>query len=221
MWRVEPVVQQMHGTTSPVDDAAAAGVEGNSRLTSITGLVLVVMLAIEGYTILDVHGLITLHIFLGIMLIAPVLLKSASTIYRFARYDGGAAPYVRKGPPHPILRIIGPLVIVSSLLVLGSGAGLLAVSRGGDNTLLTVHKASFIVWIALMTVHVLGLIRGAAVDGWREIRPVRDDLSARRRPVRLVLVVLVLLVGAGAAALVLPSASGWTNRSDVGHHRPR
>ena len=32
------------------------------------------------------------------------------------------------------------------------------------------------------------------------------------------LVVLALVVGVGAAAIVLPSASGWTNRSQQFHH---
>ena len=65
--------------TSRSVDAAAndvdAGVEGNTRLTSATGLVLLVMLAVEGYTILDVRGLITVHVFVGVMLVGPVLLK--------------------------------------------------------------------------------------------------------------------------------------------------
>ncbi len=63
--------------TSSGPDLADSGVEGNSRLTSATGIVLLVMLAVEGYTILNVRGLITLHIFLGIMLVGPVLLKIA------------------------------------------------------------------------------------------------------------------------------------------------
>ena len=216
------MVRHAAGNTTAIDDAGpAAGAEGNARLTSITGLALLVMLAVEGYTILDVQGLITLHIFLGTMLVAPVLLKSGSTIYRFSRYYAGAEPYVRKGPPHPILRVIGPLVIISSLLVLGSGLGLLAVPAGQAGFLLTVHKASFIVWVALMTIHVLGHLRGAAIDGWREVTPRRNDPAARRRSARLVIIVLVLLVGAGAAAVVLPSASGWTNRTKIGHDSRR
>ena len=58
----------MSGFSDSVDDA---GVEGNSRLTSVVGVVSLGMLAVEGYTILDVQGMITLHIFLGIMLVDP------------------------------------------------------------------------------------------------------------------------------------------------------
>ena len=118
------------------------GVEGNARLTSAVGVVLLVLLAGEGYTILDVHGLISLHIFLGILLVGPVLLKIASTTYRFARYYLGSAEYVRKGPPHIILRVIGPLVTVSSLAVLGTGIGLIWDRSGGGLLKLTRSVSS-------------------------------------------------------------------------------
>lgn len=101
-----------------------AGVEGNTLLTSSTGVVLLVMLVVEGYTVLDVRGMITLHVFLGVMLIGPVLLKVASTLYRFIRYYVGEQSYIRKGPPHVVLRMIGPLVTLTSLGLLGTGVAL-------------------------------------------------------------------------------------------------
>src|SRR5450759_4484295 len=64
---------------APGSALADAGVEGNARLTSTTGMVLLALLAIEGLTILSVRSLITLHVFLGILLIGPVLLKTGST----------------------------------------------------------------------------------------------------------------------------------------------
>jgi hypothetical protein len=190
-----------------------AGVEGNSRLTSATGVLLLVMLAVEGYTVLNVRGLITLHIFLGIMLVGPVLLKTGSTMYRFSRYYRGDAAYLRKGPPNVVLRVIGPLVILSSLAVLGTGIGLIAARRSG--LLLTAHKASFIIWVALMTIHVLGHLREAAVVSWREL-----SQRSRGQRIRLAIVALSLVLGVAGAAALLPSASQWTHRGpDVGHHR--
>jgi hypothetical protein len=203
------------GTAADVQ-RSDAGVEGNARLTSATGIVLIVMLAVEGYTILDVQSLITLHIFLGIMLVGPVLLKIAATLYRFVRYYGGSPAYVRKGPPHIVLRVLGPLVTLSSLAVLGTGLGLLAVTdRGG--WLLTAHQASFIVWVSVMTIHVLGHVREAAVTSWREVRR-----RSPRRLWRLAALAAALLIGVGGAAALLPSATHWTHRShDFGNHRPR
>jgi len=139
-------------TTPPADRAsrAAAGEEGNSRLTASNGTLLIGLLAVEGFTILSVRQMITLHMYLGILLVGPVLLKTASTLYRFARYYRGAAAYRRKGPPHPILRVIGPLVILTTLAVLGTGIGLIFTGRDHREPLLTLHQGSFIVWVALM-----------------------------------------------------------------------
>ena len=190
--------------------ASASGAEGNTRLTSVTGMVLLVMLAVEGATILQIRQLITLHVYLGLLLLGPVLLKSLSTMYRFARYYGGSAPYVEKGPPHPVLRVLGPLVIVTSLALLGTGAGLVLES-GQGGLLLTAHKVSFFAWAAVMTVHVLGHLKEAVVASAAEVRrgPV-----ARGRGLRLLLVVVSLAAGVAVASAVFPSASSWTSHQD-------
>ncbi|MEO6701305.1 MAG: hypothetical protein ABI140_01715 [Jatrophihabitantaceae bacterium] len=191
-----------------------SGVEGNARLTAANGTLLIALLAVEGFTVLNVRGLITLHVFVGVLLIGPVLLKTASTMYRFTRYYLDKPEYVRRGPPHPVLRLIGPLVVLSSLAVLGTGVGLLAV-QPGEGILLTLHKASFVVWFGLMSVHVLGHLREALVSTWHEL----TEQSSRQR-LRLAGIVLALLVGVGAATILLPSAHQWTHRSpDIGQHR--
>jgi hypothetical protein len=133
---------------------ATDGVVGNERLTGLTGVVLLIGFAIEGMTLLALHGLLTLHFFLGMLLIGPVLLKIGSTVYRFARYYTGAAPYVRKGPPAPLMRLLGPFVILTSLSVLGSGV-MLGLAGPGSGPWLFLHKASFVLWFGCMALHVL------------------------------------------------------------------
>jgi hypothetical protein len=186
------------------------GVAGNSRLTAVTGILLIGLLAIEGLTIVSIRGLITWHIFVGIVLIGPILLKSASTMYRFAGYYRGRPAYVRKGPPHPILRVLGPLVIILSLVVLGTGLGLLAEKPGHEGLLLFAHKASFILWLGVTAIHVLGHLREAAVESWQEVRPAPGDPASRRRFARIAAVVLSLAIGIGAAAAITPHATAWT-----------
>lgn len=189
----------------------AAGAEGNSRLTAVNGMVLLGLLAVEGVTVLSVRSMITLHIYLGIVLIGPVLLKCASTVYRFARYYTGARHYVRKGPPHPILRVLGPLVILSSLAVLGTGIGLIGTGPVHREPMLTLHKASFIVWLVVTTVHVLGHLVEAGAITWRELRDARVSAAARRRRWRTLAVAVSLIAGVGLATAVLPSAGPWTS----------
>ena len=147
--------------------AAERGVEGNERLTALTGTVLLAGFAAEGVTILALGRLLTLHFFLGMLLIGPVLLKIGSVGYRFVRYYTGAGPYVRKGPPAPLLRLLGPVVIATSLAVLGTGV-LLAAAGPGQGPWLFLHKASFVLWFGAMAIHVLAyawrlprLLRGA------------------------------------------------------------
>lgn len=130
------------------------GAGGNERLTAMTGAVLLVLFAAEGVTILSIHRLLTLHFFLGMLLLGPVALKVGSTGYRFVRYYSGSGPYLRKGPPSPGMRLLGPLVMITSLAVLGTGVAL-AVLGPGDSQWLSLHKASFVLWFGVMTIHVL------------------------------------------------------------------
>jgi hypothetical protein len=183
-------------------------VEGNSRLTASTGIVLTVMLLIEGFTILDVRGYITLHTVIGLALIGPLVLKSATTLFRFARYYTGHRDYLDRGAPPLLLRVIGPFVILSSLAVIGTGVALLA-THGASDTWLTLHQASFIVWVILTGVHFLGHIYEAVVVSARDVRRRRDDAAARRRVVRLGLVAASLVIGFGVAAVFTPAASSW------------
>ncbi len=199
-----------------------ASAEGNSRLTAVNGMILLALLAVEGVTVLSVRGMITLHIYLGLLLVGPVLLKCASTAYRFTRYYTGARPYVQKGPPHPILRVLGPLVMASSLAVLGTGIGLIYTGPTHRQPLLTLHQASFIIWVAAMSIHVLGHLSEAGSTTWRELRDPRATPAARSRRWRILAITASLIVGVGLATAVLPSANAWTSqqREQLGqsHH---
>jgi len=184
------------------------GVEGNGRITAATGTLLTLLLLVEGFTVLDVRGYITLHAAVGLVLIGPVALKCASTGYRFVRYYTGHAAYVRNGPPHWLLRLLGPVVILSTLALLGTGVALLAV-HGRSDTWLTLHQGSFIVWVAVMTVHFLAHVVEAARGTARELRPAGQDPAGRGRAWRLILVAVSLLIGVGLAAAFTPNASSW------------
>jgi len=126
------------------------------EVTSGARSVLLVLLAAEGATILRIRPLISPHVFIGMVLIPPVLVKLASTTWRFACYYRGAPAYRRKGPPPVVLRLLGPIVVLLTLVLLASGVALLLVSRSWLPLMLTVHKASFFLWFAATTIHVLG-----------------------------------------------------------------
>ena len=87
---------------------------GNERLTATAGAILLVLLAVEGVTILSIRQLLSVHMIVGLLLIPPVLLKLASTGYRFLRYYAGDPEYVAKGPPHLAMRLLAPLLVVAT-----------------------------------------------------------------------------------------------------------
>ncbi len=76
-------------------------------------------------------------------------LKIGSTGYRFGRYSLGSPAYRRTGPPPPVLRLLGPVVVASALCVLGSGIALMFVGTSLRQGVLLLHRASFVVWFAL------------------------------------------------------------------------
>jgi hypothetical protein len=155
-----------------------SGPEGNARLTGSTAGLLFVLLAAEGITILQIRGLLTEHVFIGLLLTPPVLLKTGSTLWRFARYYAGDPAFRRKGPPPALLRLLGPFVILLTLAVLGTGVALLLASPGLQPGLLFLHKASFVLWLCAMTVHVLGhLIDTARLAPRDWMRRTRRDVA--------------------------------------------
>ncbi len=185
-----------------------SGVQGNARLTAITGTVLFVLLAAEGLTILRVRALLSPHVFIGMMLIPPVALKLGSTVYRFGRYYLRHPHYRRKGPPPLVLRLLGPVVAATTVAVLASGVALVYVPRSDRATVLFLHQASFVVWFAATAIHVLGHAGEAA-------RLTAADLVGRtRRAVtgatfRWVALALSLLAGIGLGVVVVGRAAAY------------
>jgi hypothetical protein len=182
------------------------GVDGNERLTVATAVVLVVLLAALGFTILSIGPLIWWHVLLGMLLIPPVLLKLASTGWRFARYYGGATEYVRRGPPLMVLRLLAPLVVSATLAVFGTGVALLVVGPAGG-FLVGLHKASFVVWFLVTGVHVLAHARRFVPSG----RPVPGRFARR------LVLAGTLVAGAVLAIATVRYAQPWVHWFAANH----
>src|ERR1700749_2329131 len=135
-------------------DLRVGGPEGNEILTSAAAVVLVGLLAAEGITIVHMRGLLSAHMFIGLVLIPPVLLKLGSTGYRMVSYYTGSRAYRLKGAPRLPLRLMAPVLVASTLAVLASGVLLLAAGHK-SGTILTIHKLSFSVFGVLLAVHLL------------------------------------------------------------------
>lgn len=203
-------VDEIAGRASRCDPVRprTGGPAGNARLTAWTGLILLILFFVEGITLLDVHGLLAWHIAVGLLLIPPALLKTATTGWRIVRYYTQDAAYRRAGPPRPVMRALGPLVVVSTLLLLGTGI-LVGVDgqQSADVSLGTLpvsamflHQASFVAWLVVMTVHVLGRTMHA-------VHLVTDH--GARTPGGTTRVIGLAIAGAAAVVLALLLTGPW------------
>jgi hypothetical protein len=191
---------------------STGGAAGNERLTAAVAAVLLVLLAVEGATIPWIRPLLSVHVFVGMLLLGPVALKLAATGYRFAEYYVGRREYLAKGPPALLMRVlVAPVLVASTVTLFGTGVALLAVGPGGG-AILGLHKASFVVWFGATSIHVLAYLRrtlGHALADWSRHRLGGAGL-------RLGLVLGALVLGLVVALLTLPLAAAWAHGSAFG-----
>jgi hypothetical protein len=185
----------------------------------MVGVVLLVLLAVIGVTILRKSQLISVHLFVGLLLIGPVALKMGSTGYRAIRYYAGAGAYRRKGPPLLALRLMAPIVAVTTVLVFASGIVLLFEDPAHRGPWGSIHKVSFIVWLIFTGLHVLG-----------HLAEMPAALRATRRPSgglgeigdgsagRWIALAGVCVLGLVLAVLLIPQFAAWTAPGAFPHH---
>ena len=146
---------------------------------------------------LNLESLLTVHAFVGMLLIPVVTLKLASTGWRMLRYYLRGEEYVRRGPPHMVVRmLLAPAIVVSTVALFSTGVALLALNRT-QGAIVGLHKASFIVWFGATSVHVITRIL-------RLLPMLRQRLAGT--VLRLGLVAASLGAGVLLATLTLPAA---------------
>lgn len=187
------------------------GPDGNEQLTAATGAVLIVLLAALGITILLIGQLTWLHFFIGLLLIGPVALKMASTGYRFTRYYTHGPAYRERGAPETWLRLLAPVVVLSTVTVFASGVVLMYDGPAHRDPLMLVHKASFVVWGGATALHVLGhllempaALRASSLDG---TSPRGGQAGGAGRAIALIGAIVGGLV---LAIALIPDFSIWT-----------
>lgn len=199
------------------------GPAANARLAAATGLLLLALALGELVTLISIGRLIQWHLALGVALIAPATLKTAVTGWRVVRYYSGAGSsgraYRQAGPPPLLLRLLGPLVVLATGLVLGSGLWLVYLGPAdarspllpgglfGVNAI-TVHQGSFIVWGVATGLHVLGRLLPAL-----RLTVIRTAgaPAVRGAALRWLALIAATLASAGSAALIVQHNGGWVS----------
>jgi hypothetical protein len=184
-------------------DVSSPGVMANERMTSLTGGLLLVLLALIGVTVLSVRNLLPLHFLLGFLVIPPLALKMATTGYRFMRYYTGDPQYRRAGPPQLLMRLLAPIVVASTVVLFATGLELWLFGLRFGSVWVEAHKLSFMVWLPAVGLHVLGYVS-------RSGRAVAEEVSSSPPPsaaTRRALVVGSLVTGVVLAIASLTYAS--------------
>jgi hypothetical protein len=197
-----------HGEDAP----STPGVRRNAAVTATTGLVLLLLLAVQLVTVINLHLFMIAHLVVGLLLIAPLTIKLASTSYRMLRYYLGAESYRRKGPPHPLMRLMAPLLVLSTVALMASGVALALLGPDRYRWLGTVHVASFWVWIFLAGAHVLVYVW--RIPGLVRARPRRHRERSGAMTTRLLAIALNLAGLVSATLLVValyPTLTAWSD----------
>jgi len=194
------------------------GTEGNELLTNATGAILILLLAVLGVTIVRLHQLIWVHLFVGVLLIPPVILKMSSTGYRFMRYYTGESTYTAKGPPPTALRLLAPLLVLLTVIVFTTGVVLLLAGPGSRQPWFMIHKVSFFGWLAVTAIHVLAHIQElpAALRADYDRPELREDVPGRSG--RRMALAGAIVLGVVVAVIAIPQFGVWVNGMSFLHH---
>lgn len=115
--------------------------------------------------------------------------------------------------------MLAPIVVISTVVVIASGVALLLAGPSSRGTLLPIHKASFIIWIAATALHVLGHL-----PAMRKV--LRADFShsaqfsshVTGRAGRVLALSSAVVGGAVLAVLVIPDFGPWLHATGVFDH---
>ncbi len=184
-----------------------------ARLTSLLGVALFVLLAIEGISVPFTGQLLAWHVVVGIMLIPLMSAKIVVTSYRFVLYYTRRVDFKKAGPPWMPLRIIGPLLIASTVVMMSSGVALIVVgpSSSSEGLWFALHRDSFIAWFIFTAIHVLAYVLRASSVSLRDLRRLRATTTELTQDTwyRVMIVVVVLGIGIGLSSRFGPMIHVW------------
>jgi hypothetical protein len=183
-------------------------VVGNERLTALAGAALLALLAVEVVTSIRLRTLLSAHVVVGVVLAGPLAVKLGGTGYRFVRYYTRSPSYVRRGPPHLALRVLGPLLVATALVVVGSGIGLMVTGPRNAGLLLPLHGFSVLVFFPLMAIHLVAHLLATprlVADEWSSV----SAALAPGRGIRMGVTLGALMLGVLGAMLLLPTTTPW------------
>lgn len=192
---------------------------GNERLTAAVGLLVLVPVVVEAATVLlGVHTFMSLHVFVGLALIPAVVLKLASTGWRFARYYTRSSAYVAQGPPQIAMRLLAPLFVTATVVLFGSGVAMGLLHGHALQIARRLHGPASVVWLVLLGVHVLVYLQRALRSAGQDARPRRRQ-PARGTAARAYALAAVVVFGLVVGGATVSAQHRWIDLPRDHHER--
>jgi hypothetical protein len=207
---MEKALRRVRGQLNP---------DGNERLTATVGLVLIVLTLIElGTIVFGLGQVLSLHVFIGLVLIPPVLLKLASTGWRFTRYYARHEAYRLKGAPQIEMRLLAPLLVAATVVLFVSGVAMGVLHGQGLSLARRLHGPASVAWMIILGLHVLYYLKRALISS-------KEDVTAATRAhvpgarARGYLVAFAIVTGVVAGLATLPVDHHWLHLPNKDHNR--
>jgi hypothetical protein len=192
---------------------------GNERLTAAVGLLVLVPILVEVATILlGVHTFMSWHVFVGLALIPAVLLKLASTGWRFARYYARSRAYIAQGPPQIAMRLLAPLFVVATVVLFGSGVAMGFLHGHALQIARRLHGPASVIWLLLLGLHVLVYLKRALRSTAQDALPTKRE-PLRGRASRAYALAAVVVCGLVLGAATVPAQHRWVDLRRDHHER--
>jgi hypothetical protein len=193
--------------------------DGNARLTAAVGLLLIAPVVVEVTTILlGVHAFMSLHVFVGLALIPLLLLKLASTGWRFARYYTRSRAYVAQGPPQMAMRLLAPFFVTASVVLFGSGVAMGILHGHALQIARRLHGPTSVIWLLLLGLHVLVYLSRALRSTAQEALPTKRA-PIRGTTARAFGLATAVICGLALAGAAVPAQHRWVDLPRDHHDR--
>jgi hypothetical protein len=160
----------------------------------------------------------SLHVFVGFVLIPPIVLKLASTGWRFARYYTGTSAYVVGGPPLLPMRLLAPFLVAATVVLFASGVAMGVLHGQPLSVARRLHGPASVIWLALIGVHVLVYLQHALISSAEDATAFVHAVRGARARAYLLATAIVSGVALGIATV--PAQHHWVNLQRD-HHRDR
>lgn len=188
-----------------------------ARGVAISGVALLVLSALEALTALDLRVAIFWHIVIGLVLLPVLVLKLALATWRFVSFYRADGPtHVRTAPWFP-LRVLAPLLVVVTVLLVLSGTELTFAgpSSFSDTFLAPAHFLLAGIWLLLLFIHTAAYLKRSVISTAHDVR--RAIAGGLGGLVRILVVLASLTVGIAVASyLGTTQANAWQHAFLIG-----